>query len=80
MAKPQYIVQPFVGKNGKLKPGKPVAAGSAGACRAEAERQAVQGGAAALEIDMDDDLGPVGTRVLARFGALPDNFDDNVGA
>jgi len=55
MAKPQYIVQPFVGKNGKLKPGKPVAAGSAGAC-------------------------PVGTRVLARFGALPDNFDDNVGA
>ena len=77
----QFIVQPFSAVRGNIKPGKPIAARDERACRAEANRQASQGGAAALKIDIDEETGDtVKVTVLERIGALPENFDDTVGA
>lgn len=79
----QFIVQPFSGKGGRLKPGKPIAARSERAACDEARRYAEEGtgGAAAIRIDIDDDTGDtVSVKVLEKVGALPENFDETVGA
>ena len=60
---------------------KPIGTKTEAACRAEARRQAERGGAAALRVEIDEDTGQtINVTVLERIGALPDNFDDNVGA